>query len=53
VTKALGELAERAAVVWTGEDWVLPGDPPAELEEVGSVSVTAASAVPVSRPGGR
>ncbi|MEA2146727.1 MAG: family transcriptional regulator, cyclic receptor protein, partial [Solirubrobacteraceae bacterium] len=40
VTKALGELAERAAVVWTGEDWLLPGDPPAELEEVGSVSVS-------------
>ena len=41
VTKALGELAERAAVVWTGEDWLLPGDPPAELEEVGSISVSA------------
>jgi hypothetical protein len=26
--------------MWTGEDWLLPGDPPAELEEVGSVSVT-------------
>ena len=40
VTKALGELAERSAVIWTGEDWLLPGDPPAELEEVGSVSVS-------------
>ena len=42
VTKALGELAERSAVLWTGEDWLLPGDPPAELEEVGSVSVPPA-----------
>ncbi len=39
VTKALGELSERSAVVWTGEDWLLPGRPPAELEEVGSVRV--------------
>lgn len=39
VTKALGELAEREAVLWTGEDWLLPGEPPAELEEVGSVAV--------------
>ncbi|HZU40612.1 MAG TPA: helix-turn-helix domain-containing protein [Solirubrobacteraceae bacterium] len=41
VTKALGELAERAAVLWTGEDWLLPGEPPAELLEVGSVAVSA------------
>lgn len=40
VTKALGELAERSAVMWTGEDWLLPGEPPAELEEVGSVAVS-------------
>jgi CRP-like cAMP-binding protein len=39
VTKALGELAERSAVIWTGADWLLPGDPPAELEDVGTVSV--------------
>ncbi len=39
VTKALGELAERETVIWTGQDWLLPGHPPAELEEVGSVSV--------------
>jgi CRP-like cAMP-binding protein len=41
VTKALGELAERSALVWTGEDWLLPGDPPAELDAVGSVSIPA------------
>src|SRR5947209_8650618 len=41
VTKALGELAERGAVAWTGQEWLLPGMPPAELEEVGSVSVAA------------
>ena len=32
VTKALGQLAERNLVHWTGEDWVLVGEPPAELE---------------------
>jgi CRP-like cAMP-binding protein len=40
VTKALGELAERSAVLWTGEDWLLPGDPPAELEELGHVTLS-------------
>ena len=40
MTKALGELAERCDIVWTGQDWLLPGEPPAELEEVGSVSVS-------------
>jgi len=39
VTKALGELSERGAVMWTGSDWLLPGSPPAELEEVGAVVV--------------
>jgi CRP-like cAMP-binding protein len=39
VTKALGELAERSAVVWTGTDWLLTGNPPAELHAVGSVAV--------------
>lgn len=34
VTKALGELAERSALLWTGADWLLPGDPPADLEEM-------------------
>jgi CRP/FNR family cyclic AMP-dependent transcriptional regulator len=37
VTKALGELAERSAVVWTGEDWLLSGDPP-ELDDSHSVA---------------
>jgi CRP/FNR family cyclic AMP-dependent transcriptional regulator len=41
VTKALGELAERSTVMWTGEDWLLPGDPPDELHAVGAVSLPA------------
>jgi CRP/FNR family transcriptional regulator, cyclic AMP receptor protein len=41
VTKALGELAERSAVVRTGEDWLLPGDPPNELQTARSVSIPA------------
>jgi CRP/FNR family transcriptional regulator, cyclic AMP receptor protein len=41
VTKALGELAERSAVIWTGEDWLLPGDPPDELNVVGPISIQA------------
>ena len=39
VKRALGELSDRAAVIWTGEDWVLAGEPPAEFDEVGSLSV--------------
>jgi CRP/FNR family cyclic AMP-dependent transcriptional regulator len=39
VSKALGELAERSAVVWTGEHWLLSGDPPTELDAVGSISI--------------
>ena len=42
VTKALGELAERSTVIWTGDDWLLPGDPPDELDSVASVRVPAA-----------
>jgi CRP/FNR family transcriptional regulator, cyclic AMP receptor protein len=38
VSKALGELAARSAVVWTGRDWLLSGQPPAELS-VGSISI--------------
>jgi CRP/FNR family cyclic AMP-dependent transcriptional regulator len=34
VTKALGELAERGLVRWTGSEWVLTGGPPTELGEV-------------------
>jgi CRP-like cAMP-binding protein len=43
VTKALGELAQRSAVLWTGSDWLLPGDPPSELDDVGSLSITGVS----------
>ncbi len=32
VTKALGQLAERDLVHWTGTDWLLVGEPPAELD---------------------
>jgi CRP/FNR family transcriptional regulator, cyclic AMP receptor protein len=39
ITKALGELAQRSAVIWTGTDWVLPGDPPAELDELGALMI--------------
>ena len=42
VTKALGELADRSTVIWTGDDWLLPGDPPDELDSVASVRVPAA-----------
>jgi CRP/FNR family transcriptional regulator, cyclic AMP receptor protein len=42
VTKALGELAERSAVIWTGEDWLLVGDPPDELGSVAPVQMPAA-----------
>ena len=44
VTKALGELAERELVSWNGEDWLLTGSPPAELAEIGSVSLEAGAA---------
>lgn len=40
VTKALGELAERSAAVWTGEHWLLAGSPPSELEEIHEVSIS-------------
>lgn len=39
VTKALGELAQRSAVIWTGTDWLLPGEPPDELDDVGSLTI--------------
>jgi CRP/FNR family transcriptional regulator, cyclic AMP receptor protein len=39
VTKALGELAQRGAVIWTGQDWLLPGEPPSELDDVGSLTI--------------
>jgi CRP-like cAMP-binding protein len=43
VTKALGELAQRSAVAWTGSDWLLSGDPPTELDDVGSLTIAAIS----------
>ena len=42
VTKALGELAEREYVIWTGQHWLLSGPPPEELAVLGEVSVEAA-----------
>ncbi len=41
VSKALGELAAQGTVTWTGDAWLLAGGPPAELREVGSVSIAA------------
>jgi hypothetical protein len=38
VTKALGELAERSLLTWTGEYWLLSDTPPAELEALGSLA---------------
>jgi len=29
--------------VWTGTDWLLPGDPPAELDDVGSLTIAGAA----------
>jgi hypothetical protein len=38
VSKALGELAERDIVSWTGDHWLLRGDPPADLNVVALVT---------------
>jgi CRP/FNR family cyclic AMP-dependent transcriptional regulator len=43
VTKALGELASRSAVVWTGTDWLLPGEPPAEFDDLGALTIAGAA----------
>ena len=43
VTKALGELAARSAVVWTGSDWLLTGEPPAEFDDVGALTIAGAA----------
>jgi CRP-like cAMP-binding protein len=40
VTKALGELNQRSAAVWTGDHWLLRGRPPSQLEEIHSVSIS-------------
>jgi CRP/FNR family transcriptional regulator, cyclic AMP receptor protein len=34
VTKALSELSERGSVSWTGQSWLLRGQPPGELGEI-------------------
>lgn len=44
VTKALRDLTARSAVVWTGQDWLLAEEPPAELEAVGEVSIQSSEA---------
>jgi CRP/FNR family transcriptional regulator, cyclic AMP receptor protein len=43
VTKALGELGQRSAVIWTGSDWLLPGEPPIELDDVRALTMPLAS----------
>jgi CRP/FNR family transcriptional regulator, cyclic AMP receptor protein len=43
VTKALGELGQRSTVIWTGSDWLLPGEPPTELGVVRAVTMPLAS----------
>jgi hypothetical protein len=43
VTKALGQLAERDLVHWTGTDWRLVGEPPAQLDPDDADQVAAAS----------
>lgn len=39
VSKALGELAARGSVTWSDDAWVLVGNPPAELGELGAVAI--------------
>jgi hypothetical protein len=39
VTKALGGLATRSVAAWTGDHWLLTGQPPSELEAIHSVSI--------------
>jgi CRP/FNR family cyclic AMP-dependent transcriptional regulator len=48
VTKALGELAERSSVIWTGEAWLLSGGPPAEMESAGVVAAIANASQPAA-----
>lgn len=45
VTKALGELADRSAAVWTGDHWLLRGGPPSELEEIHEVSISESTQI--------
>jgi CRP/FNR family transcriptional regulator, cyclic AMP receptor protein len=39
VSKALGELAARGSVTWTGDAWLLGGDAPEELSEFRAASI--------------
>lgn len=39
VTKALSDLSTRDLVTWTGNAWLLRGDPPFELDQVAALSV--------------
>lgn len=41
VSKALGDLAARGSVTWKGDAWLLVGSPPAELGELGAISIDA------------
>jgi CRP/FNR family cyclic AMP-dependent transcriptional regulator len=41
VSKALRELADRHVVEWTGNAWLLGGQPPSELEELSAVAFAA------------
>jgi CRP/FNR family cyclic AMP-dependent transcriptional regulator len=43
VTKALGELAEQDLVIWTGEHWLLKGEPPSEMEALASLAISTGS----------
>jgi CRP/FNR family cyclic AMP-dependent transcriptional regulator len=45
VTKALGELADRSVAAWTGNHWLLTGQPPSELEAIHSVSILESSQI--------
>jgi CRP/FNR family cyclic AMP-dependent transcriptional regulator len=38
VTKSLGELTAGGAIRWTGDEWILQGEPPAELYALGGIS---------------
>ncbi|MGN6169820.1 MAG: Crp/Fnr family transcriptional regulator [Solirubrobacteraceae bacterium] len=41
VSKALGDLAARGSVTWKGDAWLIAGNPPAELDELGAISIGA------------
>ena len=41
----LGELADRSVAAWTGDHWLLTGQPPSELEAIHSVSILEPSQI--------